>query len=97
VRDVRRLLNEEGSRLISQLQAHDFPEVQRSLKRVDDLRDDFNQNIDNIRADMMAQVYASAGTVMADQQRAIWITVLVTAISAILQRVPLIVAHSLNA
>jgi class 3 adenylate cyclase len=84
VRDVRRLLNEEGSRLISQLQAHDFPEVQRSLKRVDDLRDDFNQNIDNIRADMMAQVYASAGTVMADQQRAIWITVLVTAISAIL-------------
>ena len=84
VRDIRRLLNEENSQLISQLQAQDFPEVQRSLKRIDSLRDDFNQKIDHIRADMLAQVYASAGTVMADQRRAIWITVLVTAISAIL-------------
>ena len=33
VTDVRRLLNEEQSRLISQLEAHDFPEVQRSLQR----------------------------------------------------------------
>ena len=33
---------------------------------------------------MLAQVYASAATVMVDQQRAIWITVIVTAIAAIL-------------
>jgi nitrogen fixation/metabolism regulation signal transduction histidine kinase len=84
VRDVRRLLNEENSRLISQLQAHDFSEVQRSLKRIDDLRDEFNQKIEQIRADMLAQVYASAATVMADQHRASWITVIVTAIAAIL-------------
>ena len=84
VTDVRRLLNEENSRVISQLEAHDFPEVQRSLKRIDVLRDDFNQRIDQIRADMLAQVYASAATVMVDQQRAIWITVIVTAIAAIL-------------
>ena len=84
VTDVRRLLNEENSRLISQLEAHDFPEVQRSLKRIDALRDEFNQRIDQIRADMLAQVYASAATVMVDQQRAIWITVIVTAIAAIL-------------
>ena len=84
VTDVRRLLNEENSRLISQLEAHDFPEVQRSLKRIDAFRDEFNQKIDQIRADMLAQVYASAATVMVDQQRAIWITVIVTAIAAIL-------------
>ena len=82
--DVRRLLNEENSQLISQLEAHDFPEVQRSLKRIDAFRDEFNQKIDQIRADMLAQVHASAATVMVDQQRAIWITVIVTAIAAIL-------------
>ena len=84
VTDVRRLLNEENSRLISQLAAHDLPEVERSLKRVDAFRDEFNQKIDQIRADMLAQVYASAATAMVDQQWAIWITVIVTAIAAIL-------------
>ena len=84
VTDVRQLLNDENSRLIGQLEAHDFPEVQRSLKRIDALRDEFNQKIDQIRADMLAQVKASAARVMVDQQRAIWITVIVTAIAAIL-------------
>ena len=84
VTEVRRFLNEENSRLISQLEAHDFPEVQRSLQRSDAFRDEFNQRIDQIRAGMLAQVYASAATVMVDQQRATWITVMVTAIAAIL-------------
>ena len=84
VTDVRRFLNEENNRLVSQLEARDFPEVQRSLKRIDVFRDEFNQKIDQIRADMLAQVYASAATVMVDQQRATWITVMVTAIAAIL-------------
>jgi HAMP domain-containing protein len=84
VTDVRRLLNEENSRLISQLEAHDFPEVQHSLERSDALRDEFNQRIDQIRTGMLAQVFASASTVMFDQQRAIWITDIVTAIAAIL-------------
>jgi class 3 adenylate cyclase len=84
VTDVRRLLSDEHSRLISQLEAQDFPEVQRSLKRIDAFRDEFNQRIDQIRADMLAQVKASAATVMVDQQRAIWITVIVTAVAAIL-------------
>jgi nitrogen fixation/metabolism regulation signal transduction histidine kinase len=84
VTDVRRLLNEEHSQLISQLEAHDFPEVQRSLQRTDALRDQFNQRIDEIRGGMLAQVHASAATVMVNQQRAIWITVIVTAIAATL-------------
>src|SRR5580692_7130544 len=84
VTEVRRFLNEENSRLISQLEAHDFPEVQRSLQRSDAFRDAFNQRIGEIRAGMLAQVYASAATVMVDQQRAVWITVIVTGIAAIL-------------
>ena len=84
VTDVRRFLNDENRRLISQLEAHDFSEVQRSFKRVDALRDEFSQKMDQIRADMLAQVSASAATVMADQGRAIWITVIVTATAAML-------------
>ena len=84
VTDVRRFLNADDDRLIGQLEARDFAEVQRSLGRVDALRAEFSQKIAQIRADMMAQVYASAATVMADQQRAIWIAVIVTAIAAIL-------------
>jgi class 3 adenylate cyclase len=84
VTDVRRLMNEENSRLISQLEARDFPEVQRTLQRSDALRDEFNQRIDQIRAGMLAQVHASAATVIVDQQRATWITVIVTGIAAIL-------------
>jgi class 3 adenylate cyclase len=84
VTDVRRLLTEENRQLISQLEAHDFPEVQRSLQRTDALRDQFNQRIDEIRAGMLAQVHASAATVIVNQQRAIWITIVVTAIAAIL-------------
>jgi adenylate cyclase len=84
VTDVRRLLNEEHSQLISQLEAQNFPEVQRSLQRADALRDQFNERIDQIRAAMLAQVHASAATVMVNQQRATWITGIVTAIAAIL-------------
>ena len=84
VTDVRRLMNEENSQLISQLEAHDFPEVQRSLQRSDAFRDAFNQRMGQIRAGMLAQVYSSAATVMVDQRRAVWITVIVTAIAAIL-------------
>jgi hypothetical protein len=74
ITDVRRLLSEEQSRIISQLDARDFPEVQRSLQRTDALRDQFNQKIDEIRASMLAQVQASGATVMVNQQRTIWIT-----------------------
>jgi adenylate cyclase len=84
VTDIRQPLNEESNGLISQLEARDFQEVQRSLKRVDVLRGEFSQKIDQIRADMLTQVNASAATAMANQLGAIWITVIVTAIAAIL-------------
>jgi len=84
VNDLRRHLNEESIQLIAQLEAGDFIEARRTLRRADALRDEFNQKIDAIRADMLAQVVVSASVVMRDQQRLVLITIIVTAIAAIL-------------
>ena len=84
VSDLSRHLNDETAQLFARLDARDLPEVRRSLARVDSLRDEFNQKIDAIRRDMLAQVYVSTATIMRDQQRAIWISAIVTALAAIL-------------
>ena len=82
--DLRRHLNDETAQMLPLLDARDFVEARRALARVDTLRDEFNQKIDTIRADMLAQVHASAATVMRDQQRAILVSAIVTALAAIL-------------
>jgi adenylate cyclase len=84
VNDLRRYLNEEAVQLTAQLEAGDFAEARRTLRRADVLRDEFNQRIDATRADMLAHVVASASVVMRDQQRLVLITIIVTAIAAIL-------------
>ena len=84
VSDLSRHLNDETAQLFARLDARDLPEVMRSLPRVDSLRDEFNQKIDAIRRDMLAQVYVSTATIMRNQQRAIWISAIVTALAAIL-------------
>jgi class 3 adenylate cyclase len=81
--DLRRYLNDEISQMLPLLDARDFVEARRSLARVDTLRDEFNQKIDAIRTEMLAQVYASAATVMRDQQQAITVSAIVTALAAI--------------
>lgn len=82
--DLRRHLNDETAQMLPLLDARDFVEARRALARVDTLRDEFNQKIDTIRADMLAQVHASAATVMRNQQRAILVSAIVTALAAIL-------------
>jgi len=84
VSDLSRHLNDETAQLFGRLDARDLPEVRRSLPRVDSLRDEFNEKIDAIRRDMLAQVNVSTATIMRNQQRAIWISALVTALAAIL-------------
>jgi adenylate cyclase len=81
--DLRRYLNDETSQMLPLLDSGDFEGARRALARVDTLRDEFNQKVDTIRADMLAQVYASAATVMRDQQRAILVSASVTALAAI--------------
>lgn len=82
IADLRRHMNEEGIALLAQLEARDFMAVRRSLTRIDDLRDEFSQKIDAMRADMLGQVRFSAGIVMGDQKQAILISAAVTALAA---------------
>jgi adenylate cyclase len=84
ITNYRQHLNVEIAQLLEQLKTQDFPAVELTLARVDAFRDEFNQKIDRIRSDMLAQVYASASTVIRDQWRTILISAVVTALAAIL-------------
>jgi class 3 adenylate cyclase len=84
VNDLNRHLNQESAQLLSQLEAKDFAEARRTLARTDEVRDEFNQKLDQIRADMLGQVNASASVVLRNQHHAILITIVVTALAAAL-------------
>jgi class 3 adenylate cyclase len=82
--DFRRHLNNENAQVFPLLEAHNFPEVRRSLERIDALRDELDNTIDAIRADMLTQVYASAATTVRDQKRTIVTSAIVTALAGII-------------
>ena len=84
IADYRNHLNVEDAQLLKQLNAQDFAEVRRTLARADALREEFNAKINEIRTDMLAQVYASASTVISNQWRTILISAIVTTLAAIL-------------
>ena len=84
VNDLHRHLNEDSAQLVNQLEARDFAEARRTLVRADEAQDEFNQKIDDIRAEMLAQVNASATVVLGNQRNAILITLVVTALAAAL-------------
>lgn len=83
-KDLRRYLSEENKRLMPLLGAGNFAEVRASLTRADALRDEFNQKIEEIRKDMLAQVRSDAVVTMRDQQKAIIISMILTVLAAIL-------------
>ena len=82
--DLRRYLDEENQRMWPLLEAGNMAEVRASLARADALRDEFNRKIEAIRQEMMAQVRSDATATMRDQQRAIIVSAIVTALAAIL-------------
>ena len=84
VNDLNRHLNQESDQLLSQLEVKDFAEARRTLARTDEVRDEFNQKLDQIRAEMLGQVNASASVVLRNQHHAILITIVVTALAAAL-------------
>jgi adenylate cyclase len=84
INELRGHLNEEIAQLLIQLKAQNFTEIQPILARADALREEFNRKTDEIRADMLKEVYASASTVISDQRQAILISVIVTALAAML-------------
>jgi len=83
-KDLRRHLSEENGRLLPLLEAGNFPEIRTSLARVDELRDEFSQKVEDIRKDMMAQVRADAAVAARDQQRTIVISVVLVVLAATL-------------
>jgi len=84
VNELDRHLSEENAQLLSQLESRDFAEARHTLARADQARDEFNQKLDQIRADMLSQVGMSASVVLRNQNHAILITIVVTALAAAL-------------
>jgi class 3 adenylate cyclase len=82
--DLRRYLGEEHKRLLPLLEAGNLAEIRASLARTEALRDELNQRVDEVRKDMLALVRADAAVTARDQRRAILISVILTALAALL-------------
>lgn len=83
VTELRQGTNEDHAKLLKQLDAKQMAEARGTLEHIDALRDQFNQRIDAIRADMLKQVYASTSTVVGHQRQAIIISGVVTLLAAV--------------
>jgi class 3 adenylate cyclase len=82
VTDLRRELSAQDAKLLQALEAGKFEEARSILAHVDTLRDQFVGKVDDIRADMLSQVFAAAATVIKNQRQAIVASVIVTALAA---------------
>ncbi|SCB54273.1 adenylate cyclase [Bradyrhizobium shewense] len=81
--ELRQAMNEDHAKLLKQVDDKQMTEVRGTLEHLDTLRDQFNQRIDTIRADMLKQVFASTRTVIGRQHQAIVISAIVTVLAAI--------------
>ena len=84
VGDTRRHLNSEIERLLPLLDTGDDKAIDESLERVDALRDEMNQKMDAIRADMFALLVADAESTTRKQNQVMIIAALLTLLAAIL-------------
>ena len=82
--DTRRELNAEIERLLAALDSGDAKATADSLERVDALRDDLNQKLDAVRADMLAIVKTDAAKTVQKQRQAMVIAAVLTALAAAL-------------
>lgn len=83
VTELRHDLDEEHAKLLKQVDAKQMAEARGTLEHLDVVRDQFNQKIDAIRADMLKQVFASTSQVIGHQRQAIIISGIVTLLAAI--------------
>lgn len=83
VTELRRDQNEDHAKLLKQIDAKQMVEARSTLEHIDVLRDQFNQKIDAIRADMLKQVFASTATVIGRQRQAMIISGIVTILAAV--------------
>lgn len=83
VTELRQGMNEEHAKLLKQVDAKQMTEMRGTLEHLDALRDQFNQKIDAIRADMLKQVFASTAQVIGHQRQAMIVSGIVTILAAI--------------
>lgn len=83
VSELRRDMNEDHAKLLKQIDARQMDNARRTLEHLDVLRDNFNQKIDAIRADMLKQVFFSTSQVIGHQRQAIIISGIVTILAAV--------------
>ncbi|MBR0987451.1 adenylate/guanylate cyclase domain-containing protein [Bradyrhizobium liaoningense] len=83
VGELRRDQKESHAKLLNQIDAQQMAEARITLEHIDALRDQFNQKIDAIRADMLKQVFASTSQVVGHQHQAIIVSGIVTLLAAI--------------
>jgi class 3 adenylate cyclase len=80
--DLRNRMDRDVPVLLGHLERSEFAEARALLRQIDALRDEFTAKTDAIRSDMLTQVNGSADTVIRDQQSAILISAIVTALAA---------------
>jgi class 3 adenylate cyclase len=88
--EFRAHLKEESAQLMSALNRRDFAEVRRSMERTDVLRDELDEKINAVRADMAKVSSAAIARIRSEQIRAVVVSAIVTLLAAI---VGLIFAH----
>jgi class 3 adenylate cyclase len=84
VSDSRRHLNDEIERLLPLLDSGDAKAIDDSLTRVDALRDEMNQKMDDIRADMFTLLRTDAESTTRKQTQVMIIAAILTLLAAIL-------------
>ena len=69
--------------MITALEARDFAAVRRSLARTDALRDEFDEKVETVRADMLKVSYGAIAIIRSEQTQAVLTSAIVTALAAI--------------
>jgi class 3 adenylate cyclase len=82
--DSRRHLNAENSRLLALLDAGETSSISDELERIDALREELDQKLDGIRADMLDVLRKDANLTIVTQDRVMLISVILTMLAAAL-------------
>ena len=82
--DSRRHLNAESKRLMQLLDAGDTKAIPDELQRIDELRDELDQKLNGVRADMLVLLRKDANLTVSKQNEAMLISVVLTFLAAIL-------------
>jgi len=81
--ESRHYLKEETSRLLTALDARDFAAARSGLVRVDALRDELDEKIEAVRADMLKVSTGAVKTIRSQQTQEVVISAIVTLLAAI--------------